>query len=609
LEDVRYLSTRLRRIAAQLPHLPRAFSLVWTAARHWTVAWIALLAAQGLLPVATVYLTRSVVDALLAAVRAHGAELELRTALVRIAAMAAVLLASELLQSAANWVRTAQSALLQDHVSGLIHQKSAAVDLAFYDWPEYYDELHRARQEAAYRPVALLENLGNLFQNGITLVAMLGVLIPFGVWLPLILLASSAPAFFVVLRYAALQHQFHLRTTADDRRSSYYEWLLTGRETAAELRLFGTGRNFQEAFQTLRAKLRRERLDLAKHQGLAQFAAGGIALALTAGSMGWMGWRAVRGMATLGDLALFYQAFQQGLRLMRSLLEGVGQIYQNSLFLGNLFQFLALEQKITQAAAPASVPAPLRQGVRFRGVGFRYPGANRFALRDLDLLIPAGRITAIVGPNGAGKSTLLNLLCRFYDPDQGAVEWDGMDLRALALDPLRSAITVLFQQPVHYNDTAAENIALGDLRAKPGRPEIEAAAAGAGAAEIVRGLPAGYDSMLGRWFANGSELSTGEWQRIALARAFLRKAPLLILDEPTSAMDPWAEADWLRRFRTLASGRTAVVITHRFTTAMIADSIYVMDEGRVMEQGTHDELLAAGSRYAEGWRAQARNTS
>jgi ATP-binding cassette subfamily B protein len=222
----------------------------------------------------------------------------------------------------------------------------------------------------------------------------------------------------------------------------------------------------------------------------------------------------------------------------------------------------------------------------------------------LDLSISAGRITAVVGSNGAGKSTLIKLLCRFYDPDLGAVELDGVDLRSLDLNALRASITVLFQQPVHYNATAAENMALGDLALHPDRDAISTAADAAGAGEIVRNLPNGYDQMLGRWFEHGTELSAGEWQRIALARAFLRRAPILVLDEPTSAMDPWAETDWLRRFRSPAASRTAVVITHRFTTAMIADTIYVMAGGRVAECGSHDELLSAGGPYAQGWYAQ-----
>lgn len=257
-------------------------------------------------------------------------------------------------------------------------------------------------------------------------------------------------------------------------------------------------------------------------------------------------------------------------------------------------------------AEPAPVPEALRDGIRFRGVTFRYPSSARPALQGFDLDIPAGRVTAIVGPNGAGKSTLVKLLCRFYDPSEGTVELDGVDLRSLPLAKLRRAITVLFQEPVRYHETVAESIALGDLAAAPGRDEVVAAARAAGAEGLISRLPQGYDTPLGRWFADGQDLSMGEWQRLALARAFLRRAPLVVLDEPTSAMDSWAEADWLARFRAFAAGRTAVVITHRFTTAMHADLIYVMDAGRVVESGSHAELVARGGRYAESWQAQMR---
>jgi len=330
-----------------------------------------------------------------------------------------------------------------------------------------------------------------------------------------------------------------------------------------------------------------------------------MALAVTGASLGWMAWRALHKEVTLGDLAMFYQAFQQGLGLSRSLLGNVGQLYANALFLGNLFEFLALEPKVVSPRPPLPVRAP-QQSIRFRQVSFRYPGTERLALRGLDLEIPAGRITAVVGSNGAGKSTLLKLVCRFYDPDDGSVELDGTNLREFDLAGLRQSITVLFQQPVHYNATAAENIALGEVATPPDRQDVRTAAGEAGAAGIIDRLPDGYDHLLGRWFENGTELSTGEWQRIALARAFLRRAPIVILDEPTSAMDPWAEADWLRRFRHLAAGRTAIVITHRFTTARIADSIYVMVEGQVVEHGSHESLLAAGGLYAEGWNEQIR---
>src|SRR5271157_2767425 len=292
----RTLSPKLRKAVAQSAYLPRALRLVWTAASRWTTFWAALLAVQGLLPVATVYLTRGLVNGLVAAIRTAGSW---RPVLVLAAAMGALMLLSELLRSLAAWVRTAQAALVQDHISSLIHAKSASVDLAFYDSPDFYDHLHRARADAGYRPVALLESLGGLAQNGVTLVAMFGVLIPYGPWLPLALLASSLPAVWVVLRYTLRQHEWRLRTTADERRTWYYDWLLTTADTAAELRLFGLGGCFQSAYQSLRNRLRKERIELAKNQSVAELEAGGGALLITGSVLIWMTWKTVRGLATL----------------------------------------------------------------------------------------------------------------------------------------------------------------------------------------------------------------------------------------------------------------------------------------------------------------------
>jgi ATP-binding cassette subfamily B protein len=604
LDNLRILAGKLRIALAQLAHLPRALGLVWAAARGWAVAWAALLLVQGLLPVATVYLTRLLVDRLVAAAGAGGGWDALAPLLGTVALMAGVVLLGEALRSAAVWVRTAQAELLKDHISGLIHQQSAAADLAFYESPEYHDRLHRARDEAGYRPVALVEGLGQLLQNGVTLLAMGAVLLPFGWWLPAALLFSTLPAFGVVLHYNLQQHHWRQRTTADERRGWYFDWLLTSGDTAAELRLFGLGPLFQALYQALRARLRGERLRLARRGAAAELAGGTVALLVTGGAMAWMVSQALSGAITLGVLALFYQAFQQGQRLMRSLLDGVGQVYTNVLFLGNLFEFLALRPRVTDPPHPVELTA-LRRGIVFHGVTFRYPGGDRVALDDFSLTIPAGQVAALVGPNGAGKSTLVKLLCRLYDPDGGRIELDGTDLRELEVAKLRRLITVLFQQPVHYSATVAENVALGGL-AEPSREEVEEAGRAAGADEPVARLPKGYDTLLGKWFAGGTELSVGEWQRLALARAFLRRAPILLLDEPTSAMDSWAEADWHERFRRLAAGRTVLIITHRFTTAMRADVIHVMAEGRVAESGSHQELLARGGLYARSWAAQMR---
>jgi len=518
--------------------------------------------------------------------------------------MAMVLLISELLRGVINWVRTAQAELVQDHIMGLIHRKSISADLAFYESPDFYDHLHRARDEAGRRPTVLLEKLGTVFQNGVTLIAMLGVLAGFGLWLPAALLLSTIPVLAVVLRYAVMQHQLRVTTTPIERRIWYYDWLLTAGETAPEVRLFLLGDYFEGAYRRLRHLLRGMRIALVRAQGLAELVAGASTLAVTAAACVWMVLKTLRGAISLGELALLYQAFQQGLRLARELLQNVGELYQNTLFLGNLFEFLALEPRVVSPAAPVPVPRRLHEGIRFENISFRYPDTQRLALRDFELFVPQGRVVAIVGPNGAGKSTLVKLLCRFYDPESGSITIDGTDLRNFAVDDLRQQITVLFQEPVHYNATVKENIEFGDLSKSCAAGLVRAAAEAAGAETFIRRLPNGYENLLGHWFDKGVELSVGEWQRLALARAFVRQAPIVILDEPTSAMDPWAEADWLRRFRDLAAGRTAVLITHRFTTAMLADQIHVMDEGRVLESGSHKELIARGGRYAEWWSAQ-----
>jgi ATP-binding cassette subfamily B protein len=596
----------MRKALAHLPYLPRALVLVWRAASGWALIWALLLLVQGLLPVATVYLTRTLVDRLVAALNSRGDWASLRPALVSMALMAGVLLAGEILRAAADWVRAMQSELVQDHITAQIHQKSATVDLAFFDMSEYYDRLELARAEAQRRPVALLEGLGSLVQHGITLLAMTVVIAQFSPWLPVALLLSTLPAFTVVSKFAFRQHEWSVLRKKDQRLARYYDWLVSGRDPAPELRLFELGDHFKSAYRAVRQRVLGEQLRLTKHQSLAQLGAGAAGLLISGGAMAWMVWRAVRGLATAGDLALLYQTFNQGLRLMRALLENIGHLYVDILFLGDLFEFLELKPQVVSPPHPAPALLSLREGIRFRQVTFRYAPGARPALKDFDLFLPAGRMAAIVGMNGAGKSTLIKLLCRFYDPEAGSIEIDGVDLRRMKLEDLRRLLTVLFQQPMHYHATVRENIAYGNLRARPGEGEIQEAAREAGVAGIVARLPRAYDTELGRAFGEGTELSVGEWQRLALARACVRRSPVIVLDEPTSSMDPWAELEWLRRFQQVSAGRTVILITHRFSTAILADHIHVMAEGGIVESGSHGELLARGGRYAEAWLAQQR---
>jgi ATP-binding cassette, subfamily B, bacterial len=594
----------LRSSLAQFSDLLQTFALVWSASRRWTIAWGILLVIQGVLPAATVYLTRQLVDRLVAAMGSGLSAQSIQTVIVPVALIAGVLLLTEFLQGASEWIRTAQSELVQDRISTLVHSQSIAIDFSCYESSEYNDRLSRARDGASGRSLALLENSGNLLQNSITLLTMAAILIPYGAWLPLVLFASALPAFYIVLHLNKRHHQWWQKTTVDRRRLQYYETLMTASWVAAELRVFDLGSYFRSAYQMLRYRLRNEQLELARDQSLGRLGAGVVSLAISGVALAWMGRQILLGALTLGDLALFYQAFNRGQTLMRSLLGNLAQIYKNSLFIGNLFEFLHLEPQIVDPVKPQTVPLPLKQGIRFRQITFRYPESDRPVLENFNLDLPAGKVVAIVGDNGAGKSTLVKLLCRLYDPESGSIELDGINLRDLAVADLRKNITVLFQFPIAYYLSALENITLSQLSQTPNPDEIEAAARSAGIHDTLERLPQGYNTLLGKWFAGGTELSGGQWQRLALARAFLRRAPIAILDEPTSAMDPWAERDWLDRFRDFSRNRTSLVITHRFTLAMRADIIHVMRDGQIVESGTHLELLARQGFYAQSWKAQ-----
>lgn len=606
------LGSRINKLASALGQLPSVLALVRNGAGRWMYVWAALLVAQGLVPAVTVYLARPFVDSLTAASRAGIDPVspftspEIRAVMFWGLLIVGMMLTTEALQKAASLVRTCQSELLREHITSLIHEKSVAADYAFYDNPEYYDHLHRARSDALYRPEALLDSLGSLTQNSITLLAIGAIIIVYGWWLPAVLILSTLPVLIVIINNLLQQYNWHRNVTGVERRIEYYDWVLTDSQSAAEVRLFNLGGHYRAAWRELIIGLRRQKLGLARRHSVSEFAVSTFSMAITAGALGWMAWQAMLGGITLGVLALFYQSLNQGQRIIHSVLENLGQLYSNSLFLGNLFEFLELEPTIVDPQGPLTPPARLHQGISFRDVSFIYPAGHRIVLSNFTLDIPAGKMTSIVGLNGAGKSTLFKLICRLYDVDSGSILLDGVDIRHLRPADLRSRITMLFQNPVHYSQTVDENISIGDIEKDHPPTDIQAAAISAGADQVINKLPHGYRQQLGIWFPGGTDLSTGEWQRIALARAFLRQAPIILLDEPTSAMDSWAEAEWMRRFRDLASDKTSIIITHRFTTAMQADQIHVMVDGKIVESGTHDQLVAKGGLYANSWAEQTR---
>lgn len=595
---------KLNQAKAQLPYIPDTFRLIWAASRPWPLAWGFLLILQGALPIALVFLSGALADSLGSLVGSRNWSYDPQLFILA-GLLVLVLLGTQSLNNLLGWVRSVQAELVQDHISDLIHTKALELDLAFYDSPEYYDRLYRARIDAYDRPVALLENLGALLQNALTFLAMAVILLRFTHWLPIVLILGMVPVLLVLTHFTFREYTWLNQTTEARRRASYFDWLLTDRDSAAEMRLFALGDLFRNAYQAIRKRLRAERAGLARSQALGELLAGGVALLSIGLVMFWMLRRLVFGTASLGEAVILYQAFSQGQRLMQTLLGSAGQILRNVLFIENLFEFLNLKPSLATLPGSRKLGKTLSAGIRFEEVAFRYPGSQQTVLQDFSLTIPAGQVVAFVGENGAGKSTLLKLLCRFYDPDTGRILIDGSDLREMNAVELWRSITVLFQEPVHYYETASRNIAFGELASEPSDQRVIEAARAAGAHDLIMKLPQKYETLLGKWFG-GDELSTGEWQRVALARAFLRQSPIMILDEPTSAMDSWAEVDWMSRFRRLAEGRTAILVTHRFTTAMQADVIHVMSAGRIIESGTHRELLDYNGKYALSWRKQMR---
>ena len=587
----------------QLRYVPQAFELIWAAAKTWTIAWLCLLIVQSALPVISVVLMRTFVDGIVNAVAVDWQTAQVQAVLLPFLLLVILLIIERILNSIATWVRIGQAEIVRDYISDVVQLKASSLDMAYYEQTEYYDLIHRVREQARDRPLRLLENTGLLIKSILSMIGLAALLVPYSPLLLPILIVSAVPALWSVVRFNRQLNVWRKNSTTRERRANYYDQLLTDRFSAEEMRLFSLGNHYRRVYQDVRRELRDERLRLWQRKTVVDASVALLGMGVAAIVMIWMGSRVLIGTATLGDLAALYQIFTRVQDALGAITGSAGDVYQSVLFLEDLFIFLNLEPKMV-AKTGGNLYA-LKHEIRFENVTFWYPGSERAAISNFSMIVPAGKIVALVGENGEGKTTLTKLLCRFFDPVDGRVLWDGQDLRDVPVSDLRRQITMLFQKPYPYPESAHNNIAVGDIEMNPSLTEIETAARAAAAHDMILRLSKGYDTVLGKWFG-GDDLSVGQWQRLALARAFFRKASLIILDEPTSAMDAWAEMDWLSRVREVARGRTLIMITHRFTTAMQADLIMVMHQQRIIEQGTHSELLALGGRYASSWREQMR---
>jgi ATP-binding cassette, subfamily B, bacterial len=586
-------------------NLMRAVRLVWDSAPGWTAAQAVLIIIQGLLPLASLFLMKLIVDAVTLGATSDDKQAALTQVFFLIALAGAIAILIAICNSAATITSANQSALVSDHIQSIMHAKSVQTDLEYYETPGYYDIFHRAQIEAPSRPIRIVNGVVQVARSAVSLMALAALLLSLSWVLGAVLVLAAIPGAIVRRKSADQMFRWQEACTSKQRRAWYLHSLLTGDGHAKEIRLFDLGSIFMSQYRELQEQIRKERLNILYRRSLIELAAQGIAIVGVFVSLGYIAYQAVLGSITLGSLVMYFGAFQQGQSYLNSLMSGIAGLYEDNLFLSSFYEFLDLESKVKEPDNPQTVPKPINEGITLENVNFRYTDSPSLALEDVSFQIKPGQVVALVGENGSGKTTLIKLLCRLYDPESGRITIDGIDIRNFLTTDLRKEISIIFQDYARYNLTARQNIWLGDVECSIDDEKIIRSSQNAGADDVISNLEKGYETTLGKRFDDGVDLSIGEWQKVALARAFLRESQIIIMDEPTSALDAMAEEDVFRKFRTLAEGRTAIIISHRLSAVRMADCIYFLEKGKIKESGTHDELIALDGGYAKLFEVQA----
>ena len=568
---------------------------------------------RALLPIVTLYVGKLIIDE---AVRLVGAGVrfdslqaaweggQLNQLLTLLLAEFALAIFSDLLGRLVSYADSVLSELFTNATSIRLMEHAATLDLEDFEDPDLQDKLDRARRQTMGR-MNLMSQLFGQAQDAITVASFAAGLLIYAPWLIVLLAIALIPAFIGEAHFNAMNYSLNFQWTPERRQLEYIRQMGASVETAKEVKIFNLNRFFITRFRELSARF------FAANRALARRRAFWGTLLAALGTLGYyvayayIAWRTVRGDFTIGDLTFLAGSFRRLRQLLESLLIGFSQVAGQALYLDDLYSFFRIEPEIRSRPGALPVPRPITQGFVFENVGFRYPDADKWALRGLNFELNDGEVLALVGENGAGKTTLVKLLARLYDPDEGRILLDGRALADYDLEDLRANIGVIFQDFVRYHLTAGENIGVGQVEDMYNRERIRDAAHRAMAADVIDALPNGYDQLIGRRFKTGVDLSGGQWQKIAIARAYMRDAQVMILDEPTAALDARAEYEVFKRFKELSEGRTAVLISHRFSSVRMADRILVLAEGRLEASGTHAQLLAQGGRYAELFELQA----
>ena len=584
----------------------RALQLVWSTSRPLTIALALLTLIAGLLPAGVAYVGAHIVDAVVHASRQWAASGSAPwRPVIQWVLLEGLLVA--LLAGAQRGLSVCQSllrALLGQRVNVMILEKALTLELAHFEDSEFYDKLTRARREASTRPLSLVTRTFGLGQNAISLISYGTLLFHFSPWAVLVLLLAGLPSFISETKFSGDAFRLFRWRSPETRMQLYLETVLAREDHAKEVKLYGLGPLLLERYRNIFNTLYRDDRDLTIRRDSWGFGLGLLGTLTLYAAYVWIAMSTVVGRITLGQMTMYLMLFRQGQSAVSAMLSAIGGMYEDNLYLSTLYEYL--ETPVPPSTGTAQVGVNPSDGIRFERVSFTYPGATEPALHDIDLHIKPGESLALVGQNGSGKTTLIKLLTRLYSPDSGRVLLDGTDLRDWDEGVLLQRVGVIFQDFARYQMRVGENVGVGDVTAFENAERWREASDKGMASEFIDTLPAGFDTQLGKWFRDGRELSGGQWQKIALARAFMRsRADILVLDEPTAAMDAEAEATIFEHFRELAGGRIAILISHRFSTVRMADQIIVIQDGRIRERGSHEQLMAQAGHYAHLFSLQA----
>jgi ATP-binding cassette, subfamily B, bacterial len=589
---IKNFTTKIEKLKTNL-NLLRTLKLVFLAARGWAALSIALIVVESILFFLSLYLLKLLVDKVSMNKAGNG---KMMTIYIIAAGIAGVLYVA--VKAISNYATEVQAVKVSEYIDDKIHTCATGLDLSFYESPDYFDILKRAKDAGPERPNAIVTNLIDIAKNGMMLLAIGSILVSID-WLLLPLLVLFVlPTMFVRIHFAEKLHERRVQQTALERKSSYLSSLITSDTSAKEIRSLGLGNYLRSIYQKIRLSLLAERFEISRKSTVSEIITTGIATIGFFSAIAYIVTGVGRGKTSIGDITLFLIAFPQSYNLMQALSSSISKLYQNSIFVSGVFDLFDLKPILSDDEDTVAIPADKNIALEIKCLNFAYPHAKEPALRDISLRIPSGKIVAVVGLNGAGKTTLIKLLSRLYDPTSGEVCLGGIDIRHFKIAQYRKQISTVFQDFGRYNVTVADNIRFGDIDAIRPEEDIIEAAKNSGAHGYIKKLPEGYSTMMGRIFEDGHEVSIGQWQKLAIARALYSRARFLILDEATSALDAMAERELFQSFRQLIGDKGALIISHRISAVEHADYIYVLSEGQVRQSGTHEELLQMEGDYA-----------